>query len=46
MKRLIDKFASVGSVPVAAGCSACFPALTGLASLLGITAFAAYEAEY
>ena len=35
----------IGSVLAAAGCPACFPALTGLASLLGITALAAYEAE-
>jgi mercuric ion transport protein len=45
MKHLAEKFAPVGSVLAAAGCPACFPALTGLASVLGITAFAAYEAE-
>lgn len=35
----------MGSVLAAAGCPVCFPALTGFASLLGISAFAAYEAE-
>ena len=45
MKHLLEKMTPIGSVLAAAGCPACFPALTGLASLLGITALAAYEAE-
>ncbi len=45
MKHLSEKFVPLGSVLAAAGCPVCFPALTGLASLLGISAFAAYEAE-
>ena len=45
MKHLGEKFVPVGSVLAAAGCPVCFPALTGLASILGISAFAAYEAE-
>ena len=45
MKHLLEKFTPVGSVLAAAGCPACFPALTGFASVLGITALAAYEAQ-
>jgi hypothetical protein len=45
VNHLLEKFTPVGSVLAAAGCPVCFPALTGLASLLGITALAAYEAQ-
>lgn len=45
MNHLPEKFAPVGSVLAAAGCPVCFPALTGLASFLGITALAVHEAQ-
>jgi hypothetical protein len=45
LKHIGEKFVPVGSVLAAAGCPVCFPALAGFASLLGVGAFAAYEAE-
>ena len=45
MNHLLEKFTPVGSGWAAAGGPVCVPALTGLASLLGITALAAYEAQ-
>ncbi len=44
MKK-IEKFAPLGIVAAAASCSACFPALAGIGSVLGLGVFAAYERQ-
>lgn len=43
LKKIGDKFGSFGSVLAAAACPACFPALAGLASALGLSFLAPYE---
>lgn len=45
MRKIIEKFAPLGVVAAAASCTACFPALAGIASALGLGVFVTYEKE-
>jgi mercuric ion transport protein len=45
MKNFLDKLAPLGVVGAAASCSACFPALAGIGSVLGLGVLASYERE-
>lgn len=45
MKKHIDKGASLSSIIAASACPACFPALAGLSSALGLTFLYQYERE-
>ncbi len=44
--RTFEKLAPLGTVIAAAGCPACFPALAGLGSALGLGVFARYESQF
>lgn len=43
MTRVSDKAGALGSVASAASCPACFPALAGLGSAMGLGVFAGDE---
>lgn len=46
IKNILEKITSPLTVVAAAGCPACFPALTGLGSALGLSFLAPYSAVF